>query len=229
MNPQSNAEYDSLKKLVDEPVKHKEKECREFIHYALDLFVPFTGVTTILGDENEYPGHSGPNDLIVFCERNYGGIKEKYAYIWEIKSPQTSIFMRDNNSRVKPSTEFVKAENQLLHYWEDCKTEQFRAKFEISNLDCICLGGILIGKENNLVSGNYQEEKKRHLYKTAINLRKRCLYSHFGIQVLIWDDVLEFIKTPINITEDKHGDIGAVAISGKQQPAIIISDPASNN
>jgi len=226
MKPRSNTEYESLKKIVDEPVKHKEKECREFIPYALDLFVPFTGVTTILGDESEYPGHSGPNDLIVFCERSCGGIKEKHAYIWEVKSPQTPVFIEDSKNRVKPSPEFVKAENQLLHYWEDCKTEQFRAKFDISHLDCICLGGILIGKADNLVSGNYEENKKKQLYKTAINLRKKCLYSPSGIQVLIWDDVLEFIKTPINITEDKYGDIGAVTISGKQQPETIISDPS---
>lgn len=223
MNPLSNDKYKSLQQLVAESNSHKEKECREFISYALDLFVPFTGVTTILGDRSEYPGHTGPNDLIVFCERSCGGIKEKYAYIWEVKSPQTNVFIKDSENRVKPSPEFVKAENQLLHYWEDCKTEQFRAKFDISNLDCICLGGILIGKEDTLVSGDYEEPKKKQLYKTAINLRKKCLYSPSGIQVLIWDDILEFIKAPCNITEDKHGDIGSVTISGKQQPETIIS------
>ncbi len=222
MNPPNENNYESLKELVDEPKKHKEKECREFIRYALELFVPVTGVTTILEEESEYPGHTGPNDLIVFCEHNSGGIKEKHAYIWEVKSPQTPVFIEDSKSRVKPSPGFVKAENQLLHYWEDCKNEQFRAKFEITDLDCINLGGILIAKRDNLVSGNYEDSKKKQLYKTAINLRKKCLYSSTNIKVLIWDDILDFIRLPTNNTKDKHGDIGTVTISGNQQPEIII-------
>jgi len=221
MNPPNN-KYQSLKDLIDEPVKHKEKECRVFISGALELFVPYTGVTTVLGDEDEYPGYSGPNDLIVFCERSCGGVVEKYAYIWEIKSPQTSVFVRDTNNRVKPSPEFIKAENQLLHYWEDCKTEQFRAKFDISHLDHILPGGILIGKNDTLVSSGYAEDKKKQLYKTAINLRKKLFYSSTGIQVLIWDDILDFIKPPTKISQGKSVIIGAVAISGRVETGTII-------
>ena len=219
-----NNKYDALKVLIDEPKKHKEKECRAFISGALDLFVPFTGVTTVLGDEDEYPGHSGPNDLIVFCERSCGGVVEKYAYIWEVKSPQTAIFVKDTKNRVKPSPEFMKAENQLLHYWEDCKTEQFRAKFEITHLDHILPGGILIGKSNTLVSSGYKDDKKKQLYKTAINLRKKWFYNQAGIQVLIWNDILDFINAPITITEEKPVDIGVLAISGAGQAGVIISD-----
>jgi hypothetical protein len=226
MNPPNN-KYQSLKNLIDEPVKHNENECREFISGALDLFVPYTGVTTVLGDVDEYPGHSGPNDLIVFCERSCGGVVEKHAYIWEIKSPQTSVFVKDTKNRVKPSPEFIKAENQMLHYWEDCKTEQFRAKFDISHLDYIHPGGILIGKTDTLVSSGYVEDKKKQLYKTAINLRKKLFYTPAGIQVLIWDDVLDFIKPPTNISHEKSGDIGAVAISGREQLGTIIGGQGS--
>ena len=222
MNPPNN-KYEFLKGLIDEPVKYKEKECRAFIPGALDRFVPFTGVTTVLGEEDEYPGHSGPNDLIIFCERSCGGVVEKYAYIWEVKSPQTAIFVKDTENRVKPSPEFIKAENQLLHYWEDCKTEQFRAKFDISHLDHILPGGILLGKKDTLVSSGYVEDKKKQLYKTAINLRKKWFYNPAGIQVFIWDDILDFIKVPTKIPEEKPGDIGAVSISGSEQAGTIIS------
>ncbi|MCP4610454.1 MAG: hypothetical protein GY845_17235 [Planctomycetes bacterium] len=140
--------FNELEALINETEHHREKECRKYISMALDLFVPYTGSTTMLDDETEYPGHTGYSDLIVFCERSCGGISEKYAYIWEIKSPQSDVFVKDTENRVKPSPEFVQAENQLLHYWEDCKTEQFRSTFEISHLDCILLGGILIGKES---------------------------------------------------------------------------------
>ncbi len=223
MSPPNNPDYELLKELVDEPVKHTEKECRKYIPQALELFVPYTGITTVLGEEDEYPGHTGPNDLIVFCERKCGGVVEKRAYIWEVKSAQTNIFVKCTNNRVKPSPEFVKAENQLLHYWEDCKSEQFRAKFDITNIDCICLGGILIGKGDTLVSGDYEESKKKTLYRTAINLRKKCLYDPSGIQFLIWDDVLDFIRKPSSITEEKKGDLGAVAISGHAQSEVVIN------
>lgn len=216
--------HESLKALIDEPSQHKEKECRDFIKYAVDLFVPYTGSTNILGDEEEYPGHTGPNDLIVFCERNCGGLIEKHAYIWEIKSPQAPVFIRDTNNRVKPSQKFVDAENQLLHYWEDCKTEQFREKFEVSSLECIHLGGILIGRRSSLVSGDYDESKSGRLYKTALNLRKRCLYKEVGIQVLVWDDVLDFIKPTAEITQTKTGHLEAITIANDRSSGILSSD-----
>lgn len=225
MNPPPKDAFSRLYSLVSETEHHREKECRQFIPLALDLFVPFTGSTTMLGDETEYPGHTGPSDLIVFCERNCGGVSEKYAYIWEVKAPQAEVFVKDTENRVKPSVEFVQAENQLLHYWEDCKTEKFRSDFGISHIENIVLGGILIGKESTLVKGDYNETKKKRLFRTALNLRRQCLYGHTGIQVLIWDDVLNFIKPSVPITEDKLGDIGAVSITIKGQAEIVSSDP----
>ncbi len=55
----------------------------------------------MLDDETEYPGHTGPSDLIVFCERKCGGVSEKYAYIWEVKAPQADVFVKDTENRVK--------------------------------------------------------------------------------------------------------------------------------
>ncbi len=225
MTPPPKDAFIELSNLVSETEHHREKECREFIPLALDLFVPFTGSTTVLDDETEYPGHTGPSDLIVFCERNCGGVSEKYAYIWEVKAPQADIFVQDTENRVKPSAEFVQAENQLLHYWEDRKTEKFRSDFGISHIDHITFGGILIGKKSTRVRGCYDETKKNRLFRTALNLRKQCLYGHTGIQVLIWDDVIDFIKPSDPITEDKFGDIGSVSITTVGPPDIVSSDP----
>ena len=224
MNPPYEEDFTKLNALVSETEHHREKECRAFIPLALDLFVPFTASTTVLGDETEYPGHTGPSDLIIFCERHCAGVSEKYAYIWEVKSPQTTVFVQDTEYRVKPSSEFIQAENQLLHYWEDCKTEKFREEFNLSHLDHIMLGGILIGKTSTLVKGNYDETKKNRLYKTALNLRKKCFYNNC-IQVLIWDDVLNFIRPAVPITENKQGDIGSVSISSESQSVVISNDP----
>lgn len=224
MNPPNKENYDALKALIDEPKSHKEKECRKFIKFALDLFVPYTGSTTILDDEEEYPGHTGPNDLIVFCERCSGGLVEKHAYIWEIKSPQAYVFDEDTKNRVKPSQKYVDAENQLLHYWEDCKNEQFRERFGISSLDCIHLGGVLIGRRSSLVHGDYDEDKGKRLYKTALNLRKKCFYNEVGIQILVWDDILDFIKPADEITKEKSGDLGTLTIATGSSAEVLSSD-----
>lgn len=224
MNLQPNDAHSQLNNFILETDHYREKECRLFIPLALDLFVPFTSLTTGLCDETEYPGHTGPSDLIVFCERNCGGISEKYAYIWEVKAPQADVFVKDTDNRIKPSTAFIQAENQLLHYWEDCKTEKFRSDFGISHIDHIMLGGILIGKESTRVNGDYDEVKKNRLFRTALNLRKQCLYGHTGIQVLIWDDVLNFIKPAVPITEDRLGNIGSISIAIKGQPVIVSNE-----
>lgn len=213
MSPSYEDAFKELNSLMSD-THHKEKECRKYIPMALDLFVPFSGSTTILDDETEYPGHTGPSDLIIFCERTCGGLKEKYAYFWEVKSPQTYVFVKDTENRVKPSIEFVQAENQLLHYWDDCKNEKFRGDFDISTIETIRPGGILIGQTSNLVKGDYSESQKNRLYRTALQLRKQCLYGTYGIQVLIWDDILDFLKPVKPITEDKKGTVGIVQLSG---------------
>lgn len=86
MNPPIKDAFADLNDLVSETECYREKECRVFIPFAIDLFVPYTATTKVLDDETEYPGHTGPSDLIVFCERNCGGVSEKYAYIWEVKA-----------------------------------------------------------------------------------------------------------------------------------------------
>ncbi len=224
MSPSYIDAFNELNTLISDTEHHREKECRKFIPMALDLFVHYSGSTTILDDETEYPGHTGPSDLIIFCERTCGGFSEKYAYIWEVKSPQTIVFVQDTENRVKPSPEFVQAENQLLHYWDDCKTERFCDNFWLSNIDSILLGGILIGQESTLVKGEYEEAKKKRLYKTALNLRKQCLYGRFGIQVMIWNDVLDFLKPVKSITEDKKGNVGPVPLSGSNLSKVGSSD-----
>lgn len=224
MNLSYEDAFTELNDLISEKNHHKEKECRKFIPMVLDLFVPFSGSTTILDDQTEYPGHTGPSDLIIFCERSCGGITEKYAYIWEVKSPQTNVFVKDTENRVKPSPEFVQAENQLLHYWYDCKTEVFRDKFSLTNINSILPGGILIGQESTRVKGKYNVAEKKRLYRTALNLRKQCLYTFSGIQVMIWDDVLNFLKPVKPITEDKKGNVSPVPLSGSTLSEVGRSD-----
>lgn len=221
----SNEIYMKLSTLVEDKKHHNEKECREYLPVALSLFVPYSGHTTILDNESEYPGHTGPSDLIIFCERTSGGVSEKYAYIWEVKSPQTNVFVEDTQNRVKPSPEFVQAENQLLHYWYDCKTEQFRKEFSLTSIDNVLLGGILIGNGSTLVKGGYEESKKRRLYRTALNLRKECFYGRDRIQVLIWDDVLAFLKPPELRTGEKTGTVVDVTISDSTMSRVGSSEP----
>lgn len=189
------ADSEELSLLLAHPGKN-EIECRKYLDGALDLLVPYTGSVTMVNPTAEYPGASGPSDLIILCDRIEHGISIRSAYIWEIKAPQEKLFVRCNSNRVRPSEGLNKAENQLLHYYDDCKNEQFRASFNITDLDEIHVGGILIGQRSTLVSGNMNKDVKSRLYGKAIRIRKAQLYRSCGLKIFLWDDIVEYLKVP---------------------------------
>lgn len=171
-----------------------EIECREYIKSALGLLVPYTGTVTALNAEEELPSASGPSDLIVLCDRSEHGQQIRSAYIWEIKAPQENIFARCNSNRLRPSGALNKAENQLLHYWSDCKTEPFRHAYGISAIEEIHLGGIIIGQKGTRVSCEMNETRKNALYHKAMGLRKYQFYKPNNMKLLLWDDIYDYIN-----------------------------------
>lgn len=215
--------YGALKKLIEETGKNEIK-CRDYISLSRELFVPFTATTDIQHEEAEYRGHTGDSDLIVICDQNSGGIISKQAYIWEIKAPQCYLFEKDNKNRVKPTIDFIKAENQLLHYYEECKNPQFTSEFGISHPENVKLGGILIGNTKTLVRGDYDQSTSIRLYKRALDLRQRYLYGHSNIKIMIWDDILNQLKKVDPITKSVHGNMDSISLSNSSNGEIISSD-----
>ncbi|MEH6626144.1 MAG: hypothetical protein V7739_06865 [Motiliproteus sp.] len=215
--------HDELTHLINE-TGNKELECREFVSLSRELFVQNTAATNILHEESEYRGHTGDSDLIVICEQSSGGINTRQAYVWEIKAPQCYLFEKCNNNRVRPTADFIKAENQLLHYYEELKSTQFVSEFGLNHPENVKLGGILIGNTNTLVRGSYDTSTSLRLYTRAHELRQRYLYGHSNIKIMIWNDVLDYLKVAEPITKSSEGYMESISLSSGSKGDIFSSE-----
>lgn len=150
-----------------------------------------------MSEAEEYRGHTGDSDYLIVCKAvDEAGIEANKAYLWEVKAPQCYLFEADTNNRVRPTKEFISAENQLLHYYEESKgSTMFRDEFEITHPDNVRLGGLIIGSKKTWVKGgSYDPSTLVRLYTRALNLRKKYLYGDSGIRIIIWDHLLESLK-----------------------------------
>jgi len=190
--------YECLNQLMKES-GHKEIECRAYLVNTKDKLVK-NPPDKFIRFEPEYRGHTGDSDLIITCEvENDAGVRCVEAYIWEVKSPQCYVFEFDNNNRVKPTKDLISAENQLLHYYEEYKkSETFKQEFGITSSDNIHIGGIIIGQKDRLVKPNEKYDtidKKNSLYTRAINCRKEHFYKASRIDFIIWDRILDLLRS----------------------------------
>lgn len=197
-------------------IDHKEFECKEFLTHARDILVKATP-SRYIDQESEYRGHTGDSDYLVVCATlDEAGQECIEAYVWEAKAPQCFLFEPDTKTRVRPTKEFVSAENQLLHYFDELQgSEQFREEFNITHHENIKLGGIIIGSRNKLVKSNsYSVSQTTRLFKRALNLRKRYLYGQSGIKVMTWDDILDYLKGggPAQRQDVKQGSVSITGI-----------------
>ena len=204
-----------LQALISD-IDHKEFECKEFLTHARDILVKATP-SRYIDQESEYRGHTGDSDYLVVCATlDEAGQECIEAYVWEAKAPQCFLFEPDTRTRVRPTKEFVSAENQLLHYFDELQgSEQFREEFNITHHENIKLGGIIIGSRNRLVKSNsYSVSQTTRLFRRALNLRKRYLYGQSGIKVMTWDDILDYLKGggPAQRQDVKQGSVSITGI-----------------
>jgi hypothetical protein len=183
-----------LRRLIDD-TKQKELECRLLLQYVPELLTDKT-FKQILYIEPEYRGKSGDSDYVISFEiYGEGGVDKKYAYIWELKAPQCYVFEHETENRVKPSEDLIKAENQLLHYYDDQQgNDRFRQDFKIITSDDIKFGGIIIGSQKTRIKGgNYTPAKIDTLYQAALGIREKYFYRGRGIRLLLWDFVYQYL------------------------------------
>jgi hypothetical protein len=193
MPNETNNLYDDLKKLIEDS-RNRELECRAYLKYARDLLVDVT-TASFYDEEKEYRGHSGDSDYLVVCRVIDGaGIEEIKSYIWEVKAPQCCLFEYDTKNRVKPTKEYISAENQLLHYYEESKgSTQFRNEFRITHPENVKLGGLIIGSKKTWVKGKkYDSSTSSRLFRRALDLRRMYLYGNSGIKIIVWDRILDY-------------------------------------
>jgi hypothetical protein len=180
-----------LQRLIDDQ-ENRELECRAFLRYAKDLLVLPDIADRFVDVEIERIEYLGRSDYLVVANVFRSGDRYIRAYLWELKAPQCFIYEEDTRTRLKPSQDFVDAENQLLNYYYGLKENAiFRQQYEICAASDISLGGIIIGCERTKVRGNYTEAEKISRYNIAKRVKDQ-LYDG-KIKVRTWDEICSFI------------------------------------
>jgi hypothetical protein len=192
--------YIGLEALINETVSQRERECHQYLSSIPEVLLrnPSIDISSV---RSGYATPSGISDYIVAAKISAeGGYWCRRAYIWELKAPQCYIFEEDTSNRIKPTRELISAENQLLHYYQDCKgMDIFRDEFEITSPDEIYMGGIIIGSERtkvNAAAGVYDEDHKQYLYKKALRVRVNNFYNCCNIKLYTWNAILERLPKP---------------------------------
>lgn len=153
--------------------------------------------------ETERIGNTGRSDYIISALINEGGDECTRVYLWELKSPQSYLFEKDVENRLKPSSALIDAENKILHYYIENKDNAFfHRQYEITNPDDVRLGGIIIGSRNTKVNGDYDDDKKDRLFRTA-KASRDIFYKNSEITLLTWDDIVGYIRLDVTKGREK--------------------------
>ncbi len=188
-------EFSQFEALVQTSDGQTELKCAKYLHHAAALLVPGTPVKLAVGAEDR--NYFGSTDFVVSATLLDDQNNEiECAYIWELKAPQAYLFEYDDNAnRCRPTHEFIKAENQLLHYVTQAQSDQlFRQRFGILDYRNVRIGGIIIGRSNDRMlkgAANAAEIRKARL---SLSVRENLFYYAMNFRVLTWDRVLAFVK-----------------------------------
>jgi hypothetical protein len=184
-----------LQRLIDDTQNNRELECREFLRYTKELLVYPDIPDRFVDVETERIENLGRSDYLVVADVLRSGDCYRRAYLWELKAPQCFIYEEDTRTRLKPSQDFMDAENQLLNYYYGLKENGvFLQQYQISAPSDISLGGIIIGCHRTKVRGNYTEVEKTSCYNIAKRVRDQ-LYDG-KLKVRTWDEIRSFISAP---------------------------------
>ena len=195
MPPITFPDYQVFEKLVITDDKHTELECSKYLHYASAYLIPQTTLRIDISQEDR--NYFGSTDYVVsgdvLTDTNN---KETFAYIWELKAPQVYLFEYDDNkNRCRPTIDYVKAENQLIHYTDQAKAdENFRKRFGVMDTRNIRPGGIIIGRSTDRMLKGAANKTDFLKASHSLSVRSNILYAHGGIRILTWDRILSFVR-----------------------------------
>ena len=183
-----------LQRHIDS-LENRENECRTFLEHANELLIAPDTPVTFIEVEMERIENLGRSDYLVIADAWHNGSCSRRAYLWELKAPQCFIYELDGATRLKPSQDFISAENQLLNYYYNLKMNgEFREQYSIVSASDISLGGIIIGCERTKVNGTLTPAQKTGRYNIARNVRDQ-LYDG-RIKIKIWDEIRDHISGP---------------------------------
>jgi Domain of unknown function (DUF4263) len=185
--------YSELSDLLDKKMA-SEHQCRKFLHY--DKVTEYLCTRTpkyIVARTEEDNGFFGRTDFILTVEYFDGESERRSAYIWELKSPKSSLFVKETGHRLRPSADLVSAENQLLHYLYDARrSAAFQQAFGVRDTQ-IEYGGIVIGIDKNKLAGGAYKGIWPGIYELGYSIRRDAFYTPNNIRLFTWDNIARML------------------------------------
>ena len=226
-----SSKYDELKALVETNDCKTEPKCQPYLEYVQhllidpDLFSKYQEVE-LVEFVREKRLATGDNDTFQVAR-----VKDEtknwvnHIYVWELKAPQYSPFQVTTKYRAAPTHELVEAENQLIHFIHDIKDiSGIKKRFNITDDRNIHFGGIVIGREDNLIKSNSKfslsENDEIDLYSTAKLYRENLFWENNKIRLLNWDRILSALKDNPPVTRDATGDPVAMKLHLSRQTPV---------
>ena len=135
----------------------------------------------------------------MLCEVDEVDLRRRLV-LWEVKAPQLPLFEVATQNRLIPTRALIEAENQLLYYFDEYRSNgQFLDRYNIRHANDIKLGGIVIGRDDNMLkqpaNQPLSEEVTRQLVASALRIRDEHFY-HDRIRVLTWDRIANVVHLP---------------------------------
>lgn len=186
---------EELRALMNEDAQ-REVECQEFLQFAHPLLAP--PMSNVVQIVREQVAMAGRSDYFMVCEVNEMGPRRRLI-LWEVKAPQLPPFEIATRNRLIPTRALIEAENQLLYYFDEYRSNgQFLDRYQIRHPNDIKLGGIVIGRDDNLIrlqaGQNLGDEEKRQLVSSALRIRDEHFYRE-RIRVLTWDRIADVLNS----------------------------------
>lgn len=193
----SNAPQDpanALRALMNE-AQQTEVACQQYLEHAHPILAP--PLSRVVEVIREQPSLTGRSDYFMLCEV-YEFRPRRRIVLWEAKAPQLAPFKFATRNRLIPSRALIEAENQLLHYFDEYRSSgHFRDRHGIGHADDVKLGGVIIGRDNNLIQSTTEHtisaDEMAHLASSALRIRNEYFYQD-RIRVITWDRVAHAIE-----------------------------------
>lgn len=200
LNQQS---IDELCNWVRQNEKHSEKECGrwlcDFAWLLLKAHEKLGGMDSYFVDREQRTS-TGIIDLLIVADViQTDETKKREAFVWELKAPQLPLFEIDTHDRACPTIHLFKAENQLLHYYHTVANDgALKVRYNIISQVNVKLGGIIIGRKDNIVKPGTENPELAHILATqALDIRNEVFYQSAGLCILTWDRIINLAS---NIT-----------------------------
>lgn len=185
----ATSQSDDLRALMLDNVQ-REVECQQYLQLAHALLAPpLSKVEQVVKEQVAMAGRS---DYFLLCEVQEVEPRRRLI-LWEAKAPQLAPFEVATQNRLIPSRALVEAENQLLYYFDEYRSNgQFLDRYGIRHPDDVRLGGIVIGRNDNWVrqTGNnpLSGTVAKQMASSALRIRNEHFYRG-QIRVLTWDTI----------------------------------------